>query len=79
MKFVLVVFAVAVLVWMLRSAVRRGAVRRDTAAPPGVPQTMLSCAQCGLHVPGSDALPGRGGIFCSEAHRSAYERAHPAP
>jgi uncharacterized protein len=38
---------------------------------------MLSCAHCGLHLPRDEALPGRGGVFCSEAHRSAYERAHP--
>jgi uncharacterized protein len=37
---------------------------------------MLSCAQCGLHLPRDEALPGRGGMFCSAAHRSAYEAAH---
>jgi uncharacterized protein len=40
---------------------------------------MLRCAQCGLHLPSAEALPGRGGVFCGEAHRSAYEQAHPAP
>ena len=38
---------------------------------------MLACAQCGVHLPRDEALPGRGGVFCGEAHRSDYERAHP--
>jgi len=39
-------------------------------------QVMVSCAQCGLHVPQSEAYPGRGGQFCCAAHRSAYEARH---
>jgi uncharacterized protein len=38
---------------------------------------MLACAQCGLHLPRGEALPGRGGVFCSEAHRAEHEKAHP--
>lgn len=36
-------------------------------------QVMLACAQCGLHLPRNDALPGKGGVFCSEAHRALFE------
>ena len=43
------------------------------------PQAMLQCAQCGLHLPRDEALPGQGGVFCGEAHRSAFEAAHRAP
>jgi uncharacterized protein len=38
---------------------------------------MLACAQCGVHLPANEALPGRGGVFCGDAHRSAFEAAHP--
>jgi uncharacterized protein len=38
---------------------------------------MVACAQCGVHLPASDALPGRGGVFCGEDHRAAFERTHP--
>jgi uncharacterized protein len=79
MKLVLLLVAVGVLVWMLRSAARRDTVGRDRAAPTDPPKIMLRCAQCGLHLPSAEALPGRGGVFCGEAHRSAYEQAHPAP
>ncbi len=78
MKFLLLLIAVFVLFWMLRGSLRR--VRRppDAKRPaPETPQAMLSCAQCGLHLPRDEALPGRGGVFCSPAHRAAFEQAHP--
>jgi uncharacterized protein len=79
MKFLLFLIAVFVLLWMLRGSWRRG--RRPPTEPtgPASPQAMLSCAQCGLHLPRDEALPGRGGVFCSAPHRAAYEQDHPAP
>lgn len=80
MKFVLLVLAVLALLWLLRRSLRGQRPprqRRPDAASGTEPQAMLSCAQCGLHLPRDEALPGRGGVFCSEAHRSAFERAHP--
>jgi uncharacterized protein len=38
---------------------------------------MLACAQCGAHLPRDEALPGKGGVFCGDVHRAAFERAHP--
>ena len=81
MKFLLFVMAVLVLLWLLRGSLRR--LRRPPPppaarpAPDEGPLPMLSCAQCGLHLPRDEALPGRGGVFCGAAHRSAYEQAHP--
>jgi uncharacterized protein len=77
MKFVLLVFAVLVLIFLLRSTLRRA---RPPARPPadaGAPQAMLTCAHCGIHMPRDEALPGRGGVFCGDAHRAAFEQAHP--
>ena len=80
MKFILVVLAVVVLLWMLRGSVRRARTPGPSRpGPTAAPQQMLSCAQCGVHLPRDEALPGRGGVFCDEAHRAAFERAHPAP
>jgi len=31
-----------------------------------------------VHLPQDEALPGRGGVFCGEAHRAAYEQQHPS-
>jgi uncharacterized protein len=79
MKFLLLLIAVFVLFWLLRGSWRRA--RRPPPGPtPGdgtAPQTMLRCAHCGLHLPRDEALPGRGGVFCGEPHRQAFERAHP--
>ncbi len=38
---------------------------------------MVACAHCGVHLPRDEALPGRGGVFCGEPHRTAYEQGHP--
>ena len=78
MKIVIFLIAVVLLLWLLKRSLRRpprpSPKSRDTA---GAVKPMLACAQCGVHLPRDEALPGRGGVFCSEAHRSAYERAHP--
>jgi len=75
MKLLLFLIAVLALVWLLRGSVRR--VR--TPVPPNerTPQPMVACAQCGVHLPAGDALPGRGGVFCGADHRAAFEQAHP--
>ena len=73
MKIVLFVIAVVVLLWLLRGATSR---RRGSAAPPPqAPQEMIACAHCGVHLPRDEALPGRGGVFCGDAHRAAFEKA----
>ena len=81
MKFALFALAVIALVWLLRGAARRR-VRPPGAKPvePGRPaQAMLACAVCGVHMPRDEALPGRGGVFCSEAHRAAFEESSRNP
>lgn len=72
MKFLvlLAVLVVAYLVWRnARLEHRKGP---GAAAPPpsGQPTEMVSCAQCGLHLPRTDALPGPGGqYYCCQEHR----------
>jgi len=81
MKFVLLVLAVLVLLWLLQRSLGRARPPRPPgrsgAETPAPPQAMLSCAHCGIHLPRDEALPGRGGVFCGDAHRAAYEKAHP--
>lgn len=79
MKFVLLVLAVLVLLWLLQRSARRARPPRppSRAGAETPPQAMLSCAHCGIHLPRDEALPGRGGVFCSDTHRAAYEKAHP--
>jgi uncharacterized protein len=73
-KFVLLLAIVVALVWLLRGG-RRRASSGDVAPPPAAPkEAMVACAECGLHLPNGEALPGRGGLFCSEAHRAQFEQ-----
>jgi uncharacterized protein len=75
MKFLVLILVVLALVWWVRRQAGASSPRRQPPAPPQEP--MLACAHCGLHIPRGEALPGRGGVFCGEAHRTAYEKAHP--
>jgi uncharacterized protein len=78
MKFFILILAVLALVWLVRGA--RGRVAPPPNTPMNetgkVPQPMVACQQCGMHLPRDEALPGRGGVFCGEAHRAAYEKQH---
>jgi uncharacterized protein len=78
MKFLLLVLAVLALVWLLRGARRREDAPARPRAGTGV-EPMVACQHCGIHLPRNEALPGRGGVFCSEAHRAEYEKQHAAP
>jgi uncharacterized protein len=63
---------------LLLLGVRRGATSRRAprgGARPPAPQPMIACAYCGVHLPRDEALPGRGGVFCGDAHRAAFEEA----
>lgn len=80
MKFVLFVIALIVLLWLIKSSITRRVrpPERPRGAAPDAPQPVVACLQCGVHLPRHEALPGRGGVFCGEAHRAEYERNHPA-
>jgi len=74
MKLVVLLIVIAVVLWLMSS--RRGAVQRPPRRDaPKAPETIVACAHCGVHLPRSEALEGRGGrLFCGEAHRLADER-----
>ena len=73
MKILLFLVVVFVLLWLLRGAISRRP--GGPTAPPKAPQEMIACAHCGVHLPRDEALPGRGGVFCGDAHRTAFEKA----
>lgn len=72
MKY-LVLFAVLLVAYLFWRNARLGAPPREgrpPQPPTGTPQEMVRCAQCGLHLPQADALPGpEGRFFCSQEHR----------
>ncbi len=80
MKY-LVLIAVLVVVYLLwRSQQRRrdlGASRpaAPPAASPGLPQDMVKCPVCALHLPRNEALADpHGRLFCSPEHRASANR-----
>ena len=77
MKYLLLVLVVVGVLWLVRTSRRRALPPKPPAGDVPRHETMLACAHCGVHLPRSDALPGRGGVFCDAAHRAAFERAHP--
>lgn len=78
MKYLLLLLLLGLVFFML--GFKRARPRVDQPAPKPapepLPQNIVSCAQCGLHLPQGEALPGRGGVFCTPAHRTAYEAEH---
>jgi uncharacterized protein len=76
MKYLLVLAVVLAVLWLARGGSRH--FSRGEPAPPRSPspEAIVACSHCGLHLPRSEALPGRDGLFCSEAHRAVFEQAH---
>lgn len=81
-KLLFWIVLLAVVAFMLGFKRGRPAPRGERAPappPPAAPppahelEAMVSCAECGTHLPAGEALPGRGGQFCSASHRAAHE------
>ena len=74
-KYVVLLLIVLVVLGLSRVLRLRG--DRDGARHPANPspvghEDLPACAQCGVYLPRSEALPGVGGVFCCEAHRLAF-------
>ena len=81
MKFALLILANVALAWLLRGTLRRRVPppAPGTTGKPADVQPMVACAHCGVLIPGNEALPGRGAVFCSSAHRDAFGDPPPSP
>ena len=74
MKYLIVVLVVVVVGWLLlRERKPKPTVDRRAAAK-GLPQAMVQCSHCGVHLPRADAWVDDRGTFCSEAHRISGPR-----
>lgn len=72
MKYVLLLLIVLAGIWWIRKQ-RQPNKPSASADQSKMPQPMLPCAQCGTHIPESDAVPGKQGHYCSEQHRQIKE------
>ncbi len=75
-RLVLVLLLLLVVVLWWKSRKRGGTTQAPAAQSQNdaqEPESMVRCAQCGVHLPASQSLPGLGGVFCSAAHREQFE------
>jgi uncharacterized protein len=62
--------------WLLKGYRRR--VDRDGEKPPPAAdgESMVQCAQCGVHLPRSESITMRGSFYCSAEHQRAHQAGH---
>lgn len=75
MKYLLILLAVLVGVWLWRSGRATPTTPKSGSGktPPPTAQDMVACAACGVHLPNTDAVRGRRGWYCGEPHRIESE------
>jgi uncharacterized protein len=78
MKYLIVLVVVLVGIWLWRNNRRTELRDKKPSQPPNVSgpkqaTEVVACAVCAVHLPRPDALPGRRGLYCSEAHRRQDE------
>ena len=72
MKYLILLAVVLLVLWAWRSGRRDDAppTRKRKDSPNAMPQDMVQCPVCSVHLPRSDALPGPDGqLYCCAAHR----------
>jgi len=70
LRGVLILLAVAIVVWLLSARSRASRSPRSMRQP----EAFVRCAHCGVHLPRNDAVIDRGLAYCSETHRLAGPR-----
>lgn len=74
----LAVLAVVLGVWRSRQTKSESGSGSESSAPPSptppLPQEMVACAHCSLHLPRSEALAEVGHFYCSREHQGLGPR-----
>lgn len=79
MKYLLVFLVLAIAIGIWRNKRRRFEVsqhqaRSNSRQPPALTQDMVECAQCGVHLPRSEALSQQTRFYCCAEHREQAMR-----
>ncbi len=74
MKYALIFGLVLVVFWLWRS--NRQKMATPPASRPQVAPTteVVACAVCDVHLPRTEAVAGKYGLYCSAAHRQQADR-----
>jgi uncharacterized protein len=69
-RLILLVLAIAALVWLLRRALRERPARGKQGGPRASSQVgeLVACAHCGVHLPRVEACDVAGRHYCGEEH-----------
>ncbi len=75
MKALLILLVVLGGVWLWRSRQTSAPGNKPVGPQASTPQPldMVRCAQCGIHVPGNEAIAGKHGVYCSVDHQHQSE------
>lgn len=68
MSRLLLIIAIVAVVYLLIRHYRKQAPKQESV------EDMVSCAYCGLHLPGSESINSDGRFFCCVEHRDAYRK-----
>ncbi|WP_409520000.1 PP0621 family protein [Pulveribacter sp.] len=68
LKYLVLLAVVAMVYGLWRTGQRRAAPPPPPASKP-LPEPMVRCARCGVHLPRSQALQQDGRSYCSPAHQ----------
>lgn len=69
MSKLILLLILGLLAYLVFKGITRASRSNRKDAPPRSPERMVVCAQCGVHLPESEALESEGRNFCSEEHR----------
>jgi uncharacterized protein len=79
MKYLIWLVIVFAVIWWIRQQRQKPSdatgnkTGKKANQTDGGAQVMVPCAHCGAHMPQAEALEGRQGVYCSEAHRQRQE------
>ena len=70
MSRLLLIIAIAAVVYLLIRSYRKKPPQRDVATT----EDMVRCAHCGVHLPKGKSVESNGQFFCGADHRDAYRK-----
>lgn len=70
MSRLLLLIAIAVVVYLLIKSYRKNVPRQDKS----VAEDMVRCVHCGVHLPKGEGILAGGDFFCCAEHRDAHSK-----
>ena len=68
MRVLVLILLAVIAFWLIRRALRRAALKKPAAPPGAVEGELVSCAQCGMHLPRAEARLAGDRVYCSDEH-----------